>query len=203
MKWLSLFIIAHSSRHNLSAHSFQQPAPFLVRRSSSLTIDLGTKPIRKVGLAALPSTWSIVDSCQFDNTLVNLDIQINDAVLSNQVGSQLLLASAGDVTWRQYVALAVILGVIVDILLGSPVAGAIAAPLRKQVEEMQSETINSGRASRESRERVDTEAIANAALEKVYGAMELKDYLERNKTDRDRMEEMRRKIDMQLSELEK
>ena len=151
----------------------------------------------------MPSTWSIVDSCQFDNTLVNLDIQINDAVLSNQVGSQLLLASAGDVTWRQYVALAVILGVIVDILLGSPVAGAIAAPLRKQVEEMQSETINSGRASRESRERVDTEAIANAALEKVYGAMELKDYLERNKTDRDRMEEMRRKIDMQLSELEK
>jgi hypothetical protein len=48
------------------------------------------------------------------------------------------------------------------------------------------------------KERVDTEAIAKEALDKANNAIGLRDYLERNKTDKDRMEQLQREIDRKL-----
>ena len=52
------------------------------------------------------------------------------------------------------------------------------------------------------RERVDTDAIAEATLQKARYSMELRKYLDENKTDEQRYEEMRKKIDQQASQLE-
>ena len=49
-----------------------------------------------------------------------------------------------------------------------------------------------------SRERVDSEAIANEVLQKARALQDLNSYLEENKSDKQRMEDMREKIDRQL-----
>ena len=49
---------------------------------------------------------------------------------------------------------------------------------------------------------MDSEAIAQAALDKAMGTLELKRFLEENKTDEQRYEDVRKKIDKQLMELD-
>jgi hypothetical protein len=61
--------------------------------------------------------------------------------------------------------------------------------------------LSSGGGSR-GKERVDSEAIAQAALNKALNTLELKRFLEENKTDEQRYEEVRRKIDKQMEDLE-
>ena len=53
-----------------------------------------------------------------------------------------------------------------------------------------------------SKERVDSEAIAQAALDKAMNTLELKRFLEENKTEEQRYEEVRRKIDRQMEDME-
>jgi hypothetical protein len=52
------------------------------------------------------------------------------------------------------------------------------------------------------KERVDSEQVAKAALDKARNTLELRDYLDKQKTDWDRMEEMRKKMDRQVVELD-
>ena len=63
---------------------------------------------------------------------------------------------------------------------------------------MDSGRLNSSR----GKERVDSEAIAQAALNKALNTLELKRFLEENKTDEQRYEEVRRKINKQMEELD-
>ena len=53
-----------------------------------------------------------------------------------------------------------------------------------------------------NKERVDSSAIAQAALDKARNTMELKRFLEENKTDEQRYEEGGKKIDRQMSQLD-
>lgn len=53
-----------------------------------------------------------------------------------------------------------------------------------------------------SKERVDSEAIAQAAIDKARNTLELKRFLEENKTDEQRYEEVRKKIERQMDELD-
>ena len=53
-----------------------------------------------------------------------------------------------------------------------------------------------------NKERVDSSAIAQAALDKARNTMELKRFLEENKTDEQRYAEVRKKIDRQMSQLD-
>jgi hypothetical protein len=113
-------------------------------------------------------------------------------------------------TWKQYLSLGVILIVILDIVLGSPLLNMVTAPLKRRVlleEDSTSTTspnmdINQPRLGTtrwdKGKERVDTEAIAKEALDKANNAIGLRDYLERNKTDKDRMEQLQREIDRKL-----
>ena len=103
--------------------------------------------------------------------------------------------------WRQYVSLGVILVVILDIVLGSPLLNFATAPMKRgMIEDVASDDLNKKPMFiNKSRERVDTETIAKEALDKANGAIELRDYLNRNKTEKDRIEELNREIDRKLS----
>ncbi len=156
-------------------------------------------------------------------------------------------AAAAVAEWRQYVPLVVSVGVILDILLGSPLANnLVLGPMKRASEKgargggggdsttansnnRESENDNNGgrslfssysgnnnnnnnnnnlggtrssdKGSSRRRERVDSEAIAQAALNKALNTLELKRFLEENKTDEQKYEEVRRKIDKQMEEL--
>ena len=126
--------------------------------------------------------------------------------------------------WRQYVPLVVTGAVIIDILLGSPVANMALAPIKRATEEGASggnNSINSernankslfsgdgnsssssSRRGRTTKERVDSGAIAKAALFKATNTLELRRFLDENKTDEQKYEEVRKQIDRQMSELD-
>lgn len=112
-------------------------------------------------------------------------------------------------SWRQYVPLVVSILVIIDILLGSPAANLVMKPLRQA----QQDTDDGGnidgnlmsmfeQEQKKKRERVDVDEIAQAALEKAQNSKELRDYLERNKSEKDKMDDIRRKIDAQIRDME-
>jgi hypothetical protein len=136
--------------------------------------------------------------------------------------ASILLSAEGEAEWRQYVPLAVSCAVILDILLGSPLANAALGPMKRASEKgasgnnaqgsdgdgggsvggsLFSNRGSGGRVDR-SKERVDSEAIAKAALFKAINTLELKRFLEENKTDEQQYEEVRKKIDRQMSELD-
>ena len=52
------------------------------------------------------------------------------------------------------------------------------------------------------RERVDTEAIGREALDQAYASMELRRYLEENMTPEQRLQEIRNKMDDQMSQVD-
>jgi hypothetical protein len=121
---------------------------------------------------------------------------------------------------RQYVTLIVICAVLLDIICGSPMANLLLAPMRRAASDQdETSSINADAsvsqssqssskkstllAKSTSTERIDTVAVAQAAIQKAKNTMELRKYLEDNKTDKDRMEDLRKKIDSQLRSLEK
>lgn len=52
------------------------------------------------------------------------------------------------------------------------------------------------------KERIDSEQVAQEALDRARNSMELREYLEAQKTDWDRMEEIRKKMDEEMAELD-
>ncbi|CAB9517311.1 expressed unknown protein [Seminavis robusta] len=115
-------------------------------------------------------------------------------ILSSPTSSSIVLAEE---SWRQYVPLAVSLLVIVDILLGSPVANSVLGVMRAPPEDDAADE-KAPIAVKTKGERIDSSEVANEALEKARNALEWQEYKETTKTDTDRMEEMRRKMDNQL-----
>ena len=157
-------------------------------------------------------------SASIDNINLNLVPEISS------FDSSLVLSETSE-SWRQYVPLVVSVGVIIDILLGSPLANLALGPMRRASEKgatgdsAQDGSDNGGGGGSlfsafggdnaggrvvvdKSKERVDSEAIAQAALDKAMGTLELRRFLEENKTDEQRYEEVRKKIDSQMDELD-
>mmetsp|Transcript_11091 Transcript_11091/g.19357 ORF Transcript_11091/g.19357 Transcript_11091/m.19357 type:complete len:206 (+) Transcript_11091:142-759(+) len=161
-------------------------------------------------------------------TKLDVTPELHDSILAPMeplVRSTSIIVSSEGESWRQYVPLAVSCAVIIDILLGSPLANLALGPMRRASEkgaggdsdgdsdgggggslfsalsgnfDSGSGVVDSGR----GKERVDSEAIAQAALDKAMGTLELKRFLEENKTDEQRYEEVRKKIDQQMNELD-
>ena len=126
------------------------------------------------------------------------------AAAAQSPSSTIILAEE---TWRQYVPLAVSLLVIVDILLGSPAANSILGMVRAQEDAQEGDDSNDK--TRRNKvvvqtkgERIDSEQLANAALERARNALEWNTEKERLKTDADRMEDLRKKMDNQLREFD-
>jgi len=114
--------------------------------------------------------------------------------------SSSLMVSAESV--RQYVPLVVSVGVIIDILLGSPLANAVLKPMRPEGEDDGGEKDKKNSDKPKSKSRIDAELIAKNALDKANNTLELRNFLEERKTDYDRMEEMKRKLDASMQDLD-
>ena len=101
---------------------------------------------------------------------------------------------------RQYVPLVVILGVLVDIVLGSPLANSVLKPMRDASGLVEDALVDASDAPAMTKykERVDSEAIAREAYDQAMGVKDLREYLEKNKTEKQKMEELRSQIDRQL-----
>ena len=159
----------------------------------------------------------------------NMQSQLSQPHTSTATAVTSILLSEDVESWRQYVPLVVSVAVIIDILLGSPLANMALAPMKRASEkgvtgDSDGDGSSSGggggggslfsafggssdaggedKAGSRSKERVDSEAIAQAALDKAMGTLELKRFLEENKTDEQRYEDVRKKIDQQLMELD-
>mmetsp|Transcript_28233 Transcript_28233/g.57321 ORF Transcript_28233/g.57321 Transcript_28233/m.57321 type:complete len:297 (-) Transcript_28233:650-1540(-) len=190
--------------------------------------DLGLVLHSSAAAAAAAGTGSSTDIADTITTVVGNSANAN--------ANAILLASAAvssDETesWRQYVPLAVICLVLLDIVLGSPMANLALAPMRRAAEDGAGSGagggeddgssgggglfggmgINSmisggdsdgggdggGTVLRNPKERVDTAAIAQTTLDKARGTVELMEYLEQNKSDEQRYDEIRKKLDRQ------
>ena len=133
--------------------------------------------------------------------------------------SSLLVAEE---SWRQYVVLAVCILVLVDVLLGSPFMNAVLSPLQEatgvdtksqsssgslfgallggQKETTASTTTTSTTAGKE---RVDSEKIAQEAMDRAQNLLDNLEWLEKSKTDYDRMEDLKRQMDKQMNEVDR
>ena len=108
--------------------------------------------------------------------------------------------SSTGIEWRQYVPLAVSFGVITDILLGSPLANAMIGLIRPSEDSPKSRSEEA--AAVDTKERIDTRRLARQAIEKAQNTLELRQYLDKMKTDSDRMEDLKRKMDQQTAQLD-
>jgi hypothetical protein len=110
-------------------------------------------------------------------------------------------------SWRQYVPLAVSGFVILDILLGSPAANSVMGLMRAQENDTEDAEDGAPRLGKRrsvvnTAERIDSMAVAQAAIDKANATLELKRFLEDQKTDWDKMEDIRKKMDQQMQELD-
>eukprot|EP00545_Synedropsis_sp_CCMP1620_P010266 CAMPEP_0119006556 /NCGR_PEP_ID=MMETSP1176-20130426/2368_1 /TAXON_ID=265551 /ORGANISM="Synedropsis recta cf, Strain CCMP1620" /LENGTH=187 /DNA_ID=CAMNT_0006958485 /DNA_START=36 /DNA_END=599 /DNA_ORIENTATION=- len=119
------------------------------------------------------------------------------AVLDFSTTTPTVLLAEEVAAWRQYVPLVVSLLVITDILLGRPVASAVMAPLQAVQEEFLPDASKTSK-----KERVDTNAIAQEALDQARTMMELNAYLESNKTEEQLLYELRMTMDKDMQQVD-
>jgi hypothetical protein len=120
------------------------------------------------------------------------------AVVASPLSSSVFLVANQVESWREYVPLVVSALVIIDIAMGRPVANAIMKPLQQQQDSAISNEDAVAAANNKKKERVDTEAIAQQALDQAYASMELRRYLDENKSDAQRLQELRRQMDEEI-----
>lgn len=177
---------------------------------------------RNIGIGRLPSHAGT----SMELSMISVGGDGSD-VLAYLSSTSTIVAATDE--WRQYVPLIVISLVLVDIVLGSPLANLALAPMRraatKAEEEQGSGGGDGGDAAAQAgnfglgarlnpnlgsagdvlknpRERVDTATIAQDTLDKARGTLELMEYLENNKSNEQLYEEARKKMDKQLEELD-
>jgi hypothetical protein len=133
-----------------------------------------------------------------------------DAVAQATTEAASATASSSPSSWRQYVPLVVSGGVLTDIVLGSPVANKVMGGMRPPAE---GDAVDSdGKASSKSnfdliaqqkkQERIDTQAYARAALNKAENTLSLRKYLDENKSETEKMNDLKRIMDKQMEELD-
>jgi len=122
---------------------------------------------------------------------------VDDVVFYSSSSSWIISVELNEL--RQYVPLVVILSVLVDIVLGSPLANSVLKPMRDASGLVEDALVDTSDAPMTKyKERVDSEAIAREAYDQAMGVKDLREYLEKNKTEKQKMEELRSKIDRQL-----
>jgi len=182
--------------------------------------------------SAAAATTGTSSSTDIANTIASAVVGNSASTNTNTIFLASAAVSSGETeSWRQYVPLAVICLVLLDIVLGSPMANLALAPMRRAAEDGAGSGagggeddgssgggglfggmgINSmisggdsdgggdggGTVLRNPKERVDTAAIAQTTLDKARGTVELMEYLEQNKSDEQRYDEIRKKLDRQ------
>lgn len=135
-------------------------------------------------------------------------LPVSDGDTAAAVVDTVTVFATTEETWRQYVPLGVSIAVIVDILLGSPVANAALSVARKDEQQNEESSSDRGKQQRTAtatttKERIDSKQVAQDAVNRARNTLELRNFLDSNKSDWDRMEEMKRKMDEQAAVLER
>jgi hypothetical protein len=124
-------------------------------------------------------------------------------------------ASSSQSSWRQYVPLVVSGGVLTDIVLGSPVANKVLGGMRPPAEGEAGDgktnnAPNDGSSptkvdpvEQKKKERIDTQAYARQALDKAEATLSLRKYLDDNKSETEKMNDMKRIMDKQMEALDR
>jgi hypothetical protein len=210
---LLLFSFSIIISHHATSFPIHHPPHVSVRcRTSRLRLAAGRKVYKKNLSRRTYSSLLHYTVFPMDSITLPPPPPSSFLVAEAVVVAETTTAAASAATWKQYLSLGVILIVVLDIILGSPLLNMVTAPLKRKIlleEDSTSSTTTSNMGDYQSRlgtttrwdkgkERVDTEAIAKEALDKANSAIGLRDYLERNKTDKDRMEQLQREIDRKL-----
>ena len=110
---------------------------------------------------------------------------VDDVVFYSSSSSWIISVELNE--FRQYVPLIVILSVLVDIVLGSPLANSVLKPMRDASGLVEDALVDTSDAPMTKyKERVDSEAIAREAYDQAMGVKDLREYLEKNKTENER-----------------
>jgi hypothetical protein len=131
--------------------------------------------------------------------MMSPDVGMVEQMITIQPSSSIIVSAE---EWRQYVSLGIVAAVIVDIVLGSPIANLALKPLRDAQEQLQQEEESNTKKASRSKERIDTDKVAQEAIVRAQNALELRNYLESRKTDWDRMEDLKRNLDRDLQTLD-
>jgi hypothetical protein len=82
-------------------------------------------------------------------------------------------------SWRQYVPLVVAAGVILDILLGNPLANMVLKPMKgDQPQEEDEEGATKAAVVNRSKERIDSDKVAREAIDRAQNTLELRRFLD-------------------------
>jgi hypothetical protein len=179
-------VLLHSSVSD--AFSSSSVSLTVTARSSTLTSTRLQVQLLPVDVMDLASTWGTsVQVAQVSLAQVETDVDV-----------------ANIESWRQYVPLVVSVGIIGDILLGSPLANMIMAPMRPENREDEETVLAKAKRPNvdKSKERIDTEKYAQAAIDKARNTLELRQFLDERKTDWDKMEDIKRKLDADMQDLD-
>jgi hypothetical protein len=165
------------------------------------------KPYTEVSSFALLShPIAPTSRCQFLPRNPTFPIPNLSARPAQTTSSALPTSLTDTAEWRQYVPLAVSVAVILDILLGSPFANAVASRLRSSAEdddETQDRRPNNletaSQQRRSSKERIDSQKVAQEAIQKAQFTLELRSMLE---AQRDPVKELQRRTEDQTALLQ-
>jgi hypothetical protein len=125
------------------------------------------------------------------------------------VGAESVAETAAAVSsWRQYVPLVVSGAVIVDILLGSPLAnsvlGRVRPPQSSDTDANESRNSNSNQNNRRSStERIDSNKVAQEALQRAQYTLELRQFLQDRQSDADVYRDKQRQLEALEAELQR
>jgi hypothetical protein len=108
--------------------------------------------------------------------------------------------------WREYVPLIVSGAVIIDIVAGSPLVNAVmsfARPKETVEDNDQASYDDDTTTGNQPKERIDTKKVAAAAVERAQSVVAVRQMLEDNKTDWDRIKDLQRKVEQQQAEFDR
>jgi hypothetical protein len=107
-------------------------------------------------------------------------------------------------SYRQYVPLAVSALVLCDIVLGSPAANAVLKLGRNDTNaQTADDDATSIAIQKTGRERIDVDSFVATALVQAERVTLLPSYMDEQKTDWDRMDDIKRELDARSSKLQK
>jgi hypothetical protein len=123
----------------------------------------------------------------------------DDVVKKNGAGIVVLRATE----WREYVPLIVSGAVIIDIVAGSPFVNAVMSFARPKEDIATVKDNDKDETGNQTKERIDTKKVAAAAVERAQSVVAVRQMLEDNKTDWDRIKDLQRKVEQQQAEFDR
>jgi hypothetical protein len=186
--WLNL---VEDNGSCFSSHTSMPQDPSMlhsaISASSNSMIDVSF-PFLVSGTSFYPSYSHSTSSAAYSSLLSSLS-----SVEATSLSSSLSLPTIQP----SYISLLIILLVLLDIVLGSPMANILLSPLKSQLSNDATNTnaVSSNNSS-SSLERIDSQAVAQRALDKAMAVTQLRDYLESQKSDYDRIQDIQKQICM-------